>query len=219
MKYSIIIPSYNEDPGIYSLIAKLRALFSAPIIIVDDGSDRPIKKIEEFKDIYVIRNKKNRGKGYSILKGLRYSSSIKCSHSITIDGDGQHRPENIQRFISDSIYYDLALGVREFKKPMPMHRIISNKLTSYLISKISKIKVRDSQSGFRMYKNSIIENVEFKETGFQFESEVFFRIKKDLKIKEVSIDVIYNDKKSHINNTVDTLRFIRLIAREIIYGK
>ena len=65
----------------------------------------------------------------------------------------------------------------------------------------------------------ILKNIEFNEDRFQFESEVFFKIKKDTNIKEIPIEVIYNNKKSHINNTIDTFRFIRLIVREIIYGK
>ena len=219
MKYSIVIPTYNETSTIYSLISELETLFSFPIIVVDDGSDELIQRPESCKNLYILRNKKNKGKGYSILKGLKYSASLNCSHSITIDGDGQHNPKNIQDFINSKTDYDLILGVRELKKPMPIHRILSNKITSFLISKISGFKIRDSQSGFRIYKNSILKNIEFNEDRFQFESEVFFKIKKDTNIKEIPIEVIYNNKKSHINNTIDTFRFIRLIVREIIYGK
>ena len=149
----------------------------------------------------------------------KYSSSLNCTHSITIDGDGQHNPKNIQRFTEFAASCDLILGTRPIRKPMPFHRRLSNKITSFMISKLSGFKIHDSQSGFRMYRNSILENINFNERGFQFESEVFFKIRKSTDIKEIPIDLIYNDKKSHINNTIDTLRFVRLILREITCGK
>ena len=219
MKYSIVIPAYNETSTISSLVSELASLYSFPIIVIDDGSDVLIKIENHHSNVHVIRNSSNKGKGYSILKGLRYSSELKCTHTITLDGDKQHNPANVKRFINLDNDYDLVLGARKLKSPMPLHRILSNKITSFIVSKISKIKVIDSQCGFRMYKNSIINRISFREMGFQFESEVFFKINKQSIIKTVDIDVIYNDKKSHINNIVDTLRFVRLIIREIIYGK
>jgi len=219
MKYSILIPVYNENSTIYSLISELENLFSVPIIVVDDGSEKVLKNQSNLKNLHILRNEKNTGKGHSILKGLKYSSSLNCTHTITIDGDGQHNPKNIQRFIDLGETYDLILGARQIKKPMPFHRRLSNRITSFLISKVSGFKIHDSQSGFRMYRNAILENINFNEKRFQFESEIFFKIKKSTNIKEVPIDLIYNDKKSHINNTIDTLRFVRLIFREIFYGK
>ena len=133
MNYSIVIPAYNENSTIYALILELESLFPFPIIVVDDGSYESIEMLESFKRTHIIRNKKNKGKGYSILKGIRYSSSLNCTHSITIDGDGQHNPKNIQRFIGLGKSYDLVLGVRSIKKPMPFHRQLSNKITSFLI--------------------------------------------------------------------------------------
>ena len=219
MKYSIVIPAYNETSTISPLVSKLASLYSFPIIIIDDGSHVPIQIEDQHSNVHVIRNISNKGKGYSILKGLRYSSELKCTHTITLDGDNQHNPANVKRFINLDNDYDLVLGARKLKSSMPLHRILSNKITSFIISKFSKIKVVDSQCGFRMYRNSIINSISFRETGFQFESEVFFKIDKQSIIKHVDIDVIYNDKKSHINNVADTLRFVRLIIREIIYGK
>ena len=141
MKYAIVIPVYNETSTIYSLVSKLTSLYPFPIIIVDDGSDVPIKKENDNANIHVIRNISNKGKGYSILKGLKYSSKLKCTHTITIDGDNQHNPTNINRFITLNKDYDLVLGARKLKSPMPFHRILSNKITSFIISKFSGNKI------------------------------------------------------------------------------
>ena len=219
MKYAIVVPAYNEESTIYSLLSKIRSLYAAPIIVVDDGSDIEISHPENLNNLHILKNGRNRGKGYSIMKGLKYSSKLGCTHSITLDADNQHSPESIADFIEKSEGCDLVLGYRRLKKPMPLHRIFSNKITTYIISKISGFKIKDSQSGFRLYKNTAICSLRFKESGFQFESEIFFRIDRMSKINQIPISVLYNNKKSHINNTLDTLRFIKLIIREIIYGK
>ena len=219
MKYAIVIPAYNEEATIYELLSEIRKRHSEPIIVIDDGSDKEVRAPRDLENIHILKNDKNKGKGYSILRGLKFSNKLKCTHSMTLDADKQHSPKNIEGFINSCKEYDLVLGYRVFERPMPVHRILSNKITTYIVSKISKFKIKDSQSGFRLYKNSIIKNLSFKEKGFQFESELFFRIDKGSKIKQIPIDVIYSNKKSHINNTLDTLRFIKLIMREIFYGK
>ena len=78
-------------------------------------------------------------------------------------------------------------------------------------------KIKDSQCGYRRYCLSSINNVEFKEMGFQFESEILIKaIHSELKIKQVRISTIYDkNNKSYIKHFSDTLKFIRLILRSI----
>ena len=216
--YSIIIPSYNE-PDLDLLIEKIKEIYDFEIIVVDDGSIFPLALKDTFQKVSIIRNGKNRGKGYSILKGVKESSKRGCKYSIVIDADFQHNPEDIDRFIDESQQYDMIVGYRKFKSPMPFFRIASNKITSFIISSIIRKKIKDSQCGFRMYRNSIFKNLIFNETGFQFESEVLLKSGKNIRIKQVPIKTIYNNNASHINKTKDTYKFIKLILRHIIYGK
>ena len=169
--------------------------------------------------MHVLKNKKRRGKGYSILKGIDKSVSIGSDFSIVIDGDMQHNPDFIQDFINENSDYDLVLGYRDISPPMPFHRIFSNKITSYIISFLSGFKIKDSQCGFRRYKNLFIKNNIFLEKGFQFESEVLLNLGKQNKVSQVPIKTIYNDSKSHMNIWSDTLKFIRLILRHLFNGK
>ena len=216
MNCSIIIPAYNEDTTIYTLIDSISKNYSLPIIVVDDGSDIEIK-VSALENTYVLRNDGNKGKGYSVLKGISYSSSLGFSHSIVLDADLQHDVNDIEKFLKTG-EGDLVLGYRELASPMPIHRRLSNRLTSWFISKISGFKIKDSQCGFRMYKNSLLEKEDFKEKGFQFESEILLKLPKETKIRQIPIKLIYNDKKSHINKVKDTGRFIKLIFRHLIYG-
>ena len=216
--YSILIPSYNE-PNLKNLIAEIRKSYSFEIIVIDDGSHLPIEPIYTFSEVTVLRNRKNMGKGYSLLKGIKESERIGCKYSIALDADFQHDPKDILSFINDSRDADLILGYRDFKRPMPLSRILSNKITSSIVSFIVKKNIKDSQCGFRMYKNSIFKNMKFDEKGFQFESELLLKMASLIQINQVPIKTIYNNSSSHINGAKDTYKFIKLIIKHIIYGK
>ena len=214
MKCSIIIPAYNEK-RLKDLVLEIISNHNIPLIVIDDGSEDNI----DLEIPHLLRNNVNKGKGYTILKGIKHSQKLGYSHSIVMDGDFQHAPEDINLFLKEGDQHDIVLGYRKFEKPMPLHRILSNKITSFILSKILKTKIIDSQCGFRMYKNEKFYNLDFKEDGFQFESEIFFKLPKPLRIKQIPIKTIYNNDKSHINKTKDTFKFIKLIINHLIYGK
>ena len=216
--YSIVIPSYNE-PDLDILIDKIKRIHDFEIIVIDDGSIPLLTLKDTYRRVSIIRNEENKGKGYSILKGIKESSKKGCRYSIVVDADFQHAPEDIGDFVDFSEEYDLIIGYRKFKLPMPFLRIISNKITSFIISFIIRKKIKDSQCGFRMYRNSIFKNFTFNEKGFQFESEFLLKAGKDIKIKQVPIKTIYSNNSSHINKTKDTYKFIKLIIKHIAYGK
>ena len=97
---------------------------------------------------------------------------------------------------------------------MPLHRRVSNYLTSSIISFLVKNKIFDSQCGYRRYKVSLLSDQKFKEDGFQLESEILLKcIDTNTPIKHIDIPTIYNDSKSSIKNISDTFKFIKLIGR------
>ena len=97
---------------------------------------------------------------------------------------------------------------------MPIHRCISNKLTSFIISRIINNKIYDSQSGFRRYKIDLFRNKSLNEDGYHLESEILLKcINRSSKIKHIDIPTIYNDSHSSIKNFSDTFKFVLLIWR------
>ena len=99
---------------------------------------------------------------------------------------------------------------------MPIHRILSNTLTSFIISTLKNKKIKDSQCGFRRYKTSSINIESFNEYGYLFETELLLNnIHEKSKNENVPISTIYNDSKSSINNVGDTIKFIKVIMRYI----
>ena len=216
MENIILIPAYNPPSTFFELIKKIQNSCILKIIIVDDGS-YPIINIKVNKNIILMRNKTNKGKGYSLLKGFKYCKENNYNYCITIDADSQHDPFYINQFINSEKNYSLVLGKRKFSQDMPIHRRASNLITSKIISFLSNSKINDSQCGFRRYNVSHVLDYNYNEFGFQFETEVLIKLLKNKYLfKEINIPTIYNEEKSFINNIADTYKFIRLILRILL---
>ena len=208
MNFLIVIPSYNHNKYIPELIQKLDKY---NVLVVDDGSSTPITFKNDRNNINLIRNKINRGKGYSIKKAAKYAKNNNYTHIITLDSDLQHKVNDLKLFLSKGIKNDLVYGYRSNLKKMPYLRIISNKITSYLISKSCKQKIYDSQSGYRVYNLCLFDNLDSIENGYQFESEILLKkINIHSKIDYVNIETIYNNSASHFSKTLDTFKFIKM---------
>jgi glycosyltransferase involved in cell wall biosynthesis len=207
----ILIPAFNPGTALNNLIIEIQEISNLPILIVDDGS---IPKLKVSNKIYLIRNENNRGKGFALKKGFEWGRSKRFDFAITIDADGQHSPNVINDFIQLDDNIEFGLGYRKFSSGMPIHRKLSNIITSKLISiRISK-NILDSQCGYRRYNLNSISNFELKENGFQFESEVIIKsINKNTQIEHILIPTIYAEEKSSINNFKDTIKFIFLYFR------
>ena len=215
MNLAIIIPTYNPPDTFSSLLKSIRKITSKPIIIIDDGSTPKINM--DYSGVVVLRNRHNQGKGYTLIKGFQYAEYEGFEHAITIDADHQHDPELINSFLEFDENINLVLGTRNFTEDMPIHRRISNKLTSYIISLLCGKTVLDSQCGYRRYKLKDVCSESFHEKGFQFESEVLIKLlRNNCTHANLEIPTIYCHENSSINNFSDTFKFIRLILKNII---
>ena len=216
MNLLIIIPSYNSKDTLLELITNLNNKYNLPLLIIDDGSDT--KFSSNIQNVKVLRNRKNRGKGYSLLKGFKYAFSEGYSHALTMDADLQHSYIEVSDFLGVDISADIVLGYREIGKKMPILRRLSNRITSIILSTLIGIKIIDSQSGYRRYKLALVLEKNYLENGFQFESEVLIKsLSNSSKVEQIKIETIYDpNNKSYIRHVSDTLKFIRLIIRTII---
>ncbi len=222
IKYDVLIPAYNAEKTISELLSQLSSLSHPPenIIVVDDGSwDRTAQMCENY-NVRVIRNIENRGKGYVLKIGFKaYLESESPEYLLCMDADLQHPVSSVSDFLSvaEQKKSKFVLGVRKDRlKSMPGHRVMSNLLTSYIISWFSDQDIQDSQCGFRLIHRDVLEKVKLAENGYQLESEMILDIAREgFLIDYVSIPTIYNDEISYIGNFSDTFRFARLIFREI----
>jgi glycosyltransferase involved in cell wall biosynthesis len=187
--------------------------------VVDDGSSDNTSGLAREAGAVVLRNQINQGKGASLIKGFNYALSHSYDAVITMDGDGQHLPEDIPYFIRLAEYSDsgLIIGNRMFKaRGMPRLRLATNMLMSWVISGVARQNIPDTQCGFRLIKKEVIKKLELGTTKYETESEVLIKVSRlGFKIESVPIKTVYAGEKSQINPFIDTLRFFRFILREL----
>jgi len=136
---------------------------------------------------------------------------------IIMDGDGQHDPIEIPRFIQKCKEgnIDLILGNRVKKKNMPFIRRLTNKFMSSIISSIVGQKIPDSQCGFRLIKRGILKKIDIKASNFEIESEIIIKAwRMGGRIVSIPISTIYRREKSKIKPMVDAIRFLKLIIKD-----
>jgi glycosyltransferase involved in cell wall biosynthesis len=218
MKNCVIIPTFNESKSIGKLIKQIQEQ-KLDVVIVDDGSIDNTAEIAQDEGAIVLKNSLNEGKGVSLIKGFEYALKNHYDAIITMDGDGQHLPEDIPYFIRLAKYSDsgIFLGNRmNHTKDMPLMRILTNKFMSWLISGIIKQNIPDTQCGLRLIKREVIEKVRLKTNRYEIESEILIRASRlGYKIESVPIKTVYQKEKSQINPFIDTIRFIRFIIKEM----
>ncbi len=224
MKYCVIIPAFQASESLPVLINRIKLIpLLIEIIVVNDGStDNTLDILGKFSDIIVVNHQINLGKGAAIKSGIKKAKELGFQYAICIDSDLQHSPKSIPYFIKSQseLNASLVLGVRQFSREiMPFHRILSNTITSFIVSIRLGKRVHDSQCGYRLIDISNIDIDQFSENGFQFETELLLKIVlARATFTEIAISTIYNKSKSSINNVKDTLKFIILILRSYLWS-
>ena len=214
-----MIPAFNAARYLDELVTRIKNVVpSVDILVINDGSTDDTGTIAESLNCYILANKTNRGKGYSLKRGFAYAIDKNYDYLMTIDADLQHLPEEIKIFLSQIGNGHISIGTRELSlSKMPLSRWLSNNLTSLMVSIFGGRVIRDSQSGFRMFDLKALKRMKAESNRFDFESELLFQTGLlNIKINEVPISTIYKEETSSINHIGDTLRFIKRIWKRIM---
>jgi len=212
MKTCVIIPTYNEAKAIGNIVSRVRQQ-GLEAVVIDDGSADDTAGIARENGAVVLRNAVNEGKGASLIKGFTYALSRGFDAVVTMDGDGQHLPEEIPDFINsaESSKSGVFIGNRmSSTRNMPYIRVFTNRLMSWLISFTAGANIPDSQCGFRLIKKEVLDKIVLKTTKYETESEIIIQSARlGFNIESIPIKSVYEGEKSQINPFIDTLRFIR----------
>ncbi|MDD5059976.1 MAG: glycosyltransferase family 2 protein [Candidatus Omnitrophica bacterium] len=210
---SVILLSYNEAENIDEVVKA--ALVKIPsiaadfeIIVVDDGSnDRTFEVLGSLKDshIKIIRHYKNKGYGASLRSGLENSGK---DYVVTMDADGQFDISEISKFIPYCFSHDVITGFR-IKRQDPFYRGILSNVFNLLVRTIFKIKVKDIDCGFKLFKKEFLKKLTLNSDGFIINVEIIALAQKNgAKIKEVEISHyprLYGRQKVLNYKTVSTI--------------
>jgi len=211
-----VIPAYLEEKHIGDVARRtLRQLVN--VVVVDDGSSDATADTARKAGADVIVHEQNRGKGESIKSGFRYWLEHGATYVVILDGDGQHLPEEIERFlaVASSGVGELLIGTRmNDVRGMPLLRRLVNRYMSRKISRACGQEIPDTQCGFRMVHRSIIPDLLGGTERFDYETEMLILASRaGCRIASVPISTVYSDEVSSIHPVRDTLRFFKLMRR------
>jgi hypothetical protein len=140
-----------------------------------------------------------------------------------MDADGQHSPADIHRFLKEARNHPdmgLCIGARDMRfGMMPPARILSNRLTSAILSILTGRVIKDSQCGYRMYSRELVKSIRIDCNRFEAESEVILKAAaKRFSIRFARVRTLYlKNGQSHISHLADTFRWIAAVLR-VWYG-
>jgi glycosyltransferase involved in cell wall biosynthesis len=200
MKVAIIIPAYNEGSVIDNVVGGVHNVFSKTkysyeVVVVNDKSTD--NTAQRAKRATVISHLINQGAGGATSTGLAYAEQNNFDWVVTMDGDGQHDPNDALKCLEQAIKSrtDLLIGSRLMdKKGMSRVKLLGNKGLSLITKLLFGVNVTDSQSGLRVFSRKALDTLEWKSTSYDFCSEMIWRAKQaNLKIAEYPIKAIYTD--------------------------
>ena len=217
LKTAAVIPAYREQKHIGDIVRRTRAQLDH-VLMVDDGSDDGTARRAREAGAEVIVHNENRGKGEAIKTGLRHWFDRQFNSVIILDADGQHLPEEIDRFLTaaasaaEPIFF---LGNRMSNLAgMPLIRRVVNRYMSNRISRLCGQNIPDTQCGFRMVDRELIPDLLGGANRFDYETEMLIIAShKGYRIQSVPISTVYSDEVSNIRPVHDAVRFFKLMQR------
>ncbi|NOX90520.1 MAG: glycosyltransferase family 2 protein [Calditrichaeota bacterium] len=223
IKYDIVIPAFNAQKTLPVVLNEIQKLSIKPdtVFVVDDGSkDQTGAEAQRFSNVKVMRLTKNQGKGLALRAGIQqFLKKNGTDFLLLMDADGQHPVTSIPEFLQKAALQraDILIGHRRRRLgEMPLLRIFSNTVSSLITSWVTGKKINDSQCGFRLLRRSVLETLTLEEDGFQIETELIIKaVKQGFILDFVPIPTIYNGQKSYIKHFSDTVRFVRIVLKEL----
>jgi glycosyltransferase involved in cell wall biosynthesis len=211
-----VIPAYLEEKHIADVVRRMLTQLDN-VLVIDDGSPDATALTARNAGAEVIVHPQNLGKGESIKTGLRHWLERNFNYVVVLDGDGQHLPEEIARFLAaaSSTRAELLIGTRMSDvREMPLVRRLVNRYMSNKISHLCGQPIPDTQCGFRMVHRSLIPDLLGGAERFDYETEMLILAsRKGCRIESVPITTVYSDEVSSIHPVRDTIRFFKLIRR------
>ena len=222
-KVVVVVPAHNCGGTIGGVVRGLNeSLPGSTVVVVDDGSTDDTAEVAASAGANVLSHPRNRGKGAAIRSGLAEAFRAGAEVILTVDGDGQHLPEDA-RAVAEACWTscaDVVVGNRMSSAAgMPMDRQLSNRLSSLVVSIACQQRIPDSQCGLRAFRRWVLEGVPLRTERFEIETEMLLAAaKRWATIRSVPIHSVYDRElpTSHVHRLKDTVRFLLLLVAWLV---
>jgi glycosyltransferase involved in cell wall biosynthesis len=226
----VLVPAYNAAPHLPNVLERL-ARFHPPAatLVIDDGATDGAGDVARAAGVRVVAHAVNKGKGAGLLTGFHAACAAGADAVVTLDADGQHKPEDLPRMMAALEGADLVVGARVRTGAMPPHRRFGNALSAGFLTWLAGTPLPDVQSGYRVHRRNVLAALglsgdapptgstlppSFRSTGYGFESEILVAAARSgFTIANVPIEAVYEGAPSHFHPLRELPRFTSLYAR------
>ena len=195
-KVYILIPVFNEEKKIKSVVTDLSKYF-VNIVAVNDGSTDSSRDILESLDVTLLNHSINLGQGAAISTGFKYIQNLMNANAVvTFDADGQHSVEDAKAFAKEILSCDeeVIFGSRFIKNKanIPFLKKIVLSIVVLFTNRFSRTKLSDAHNGLKAIKKDSLKKIDITIDGFGFESQIIHQVsKKNMTYKELPTNTIY----------------------------
>jgi glycosyltransferase involved in cell wall biosynthesis len=214
---AVLIPSLNCEATIGAVVRGARR-YVPHVLVVSDGSTDHTAAVATAEGARVIVHERPRGKGAALATGLRAFAAAGVSRVLTMDGDGQHLPEEIHKLLveSDAAPDALIIGSRQFEGLRTTSaRLFGNRFANRWVEIACGRSLPDTQSGLRVYPLRATLALGTRARHFAFETEVLIRAARaGMEIRSVPVRVYYppvEERVSHFRPFLDTVRIVFVV--------
>jgi glycosyltransferase involved in cell wall biosynthesis len=219
-KICILIPAYNAEETLGSVLKKIEPL-KMDTIVVNDGSSDETKRVASENGAQLLEHPLNLGKGAALRTGFQYILQKGYQVVITLDADGQHDPSEIPSLLKifQSVNPDILIASRaaEFGK-MTFLRRFWNRLGVKAVARLCHSDITDSQSGFRLIRTEVLKAVDLSTSRFETELELLIKAcKKGFSVLSVPIKTqkVDGTGSSHFRPVIDTWLVCKIFLRNL----
>lgn len=193
----VVIPALNEAENLTHVVGSIPKSIDGievGVLVVDDGSEDETREVANAAGCMVVSNPINRGGGAALRLGYDILKKTNVRYCVTMDADGQHRPEDIQPILrpilqekADFVIGSRILGKRERDS---LFRLSGVYLFGWLISILLGKKITDPSSGFRAFRMESTHTIDLREDQYHTSELIIEAVKKSLRIKEVPVTIL-----------------------------
>jgi glycosyltransferase involved in cell wall biosynthesis len=216
---SIVVPAYNEAgqiaPVLRSVLVQLRQLGGNwELLVVDDGSTDETATVASTVDplIRLVRHPYNQGNGAAVKSGLRHATG---EIVVVMDGDGQHDPADIPRFVEACGKFDMVVGARGRGSQAGWHRGLANSIYNRFATYVTGQKIADLTSGFRAFRRDVARQfLSLLPNGFSYPTTITLCLMRaGFSVSYIPIEAARRTGKSKIKLFSDGTKFFLVIMK------